>query len=93
MLRLPEHLQPEQYGHLEKGDKILEINGVPIKNQDQSEVGRYLRYSSCVSSDYACMFARTRPTDSCWYLISYTFVYQKVDMKYNDSGYGIVVCN
>lgn len=38
--RLPEHLQPEQYGHLEKGDKILEINGVPIKNQDQSEITR-----------------------------------------------------
>ena len=37
-LRLPEHLQPELYGNLEKGDKILEINGVPIKKQDQSEV-------------------------------------------------------
>ena len=44
--RLPAHLQPELYGNLEKGDKILEINGVPIKNQDQSEV------PTCISMQY-----------------------------------------
>ena len=36
--RLPSHLLPEEYGNLQKGDEIIEINGVPIRWQNQEEV-------------------------------------------------------
>ena len=64
MLRLPEHLQPEQYGHLEKGDKILEINGVPIKNQDQSEVyvGIFDIHHVYLHITHACLHVPDLPT-------------------------------
>ena len=39
--RLPSHLLPEEYGNLQKGDEIIEINGVPIRWQNQEEVGMH----------------------------------------------------
>ncbi|XP_065891451.1 LIM domain kinase 1-like [Dysidea avara] len=59
--RLPEHLQPELYGNLEKGDKILEINGVPIKNQDQSEINRL----TSLSGDNHIHLTIERKCDHC----------------------------
>ena len=41
--RLPAQLLPEDYGNLEKGDEIIEINGVPIKWQNQEEINKLLQ--------------------------------------------------
>jgi LIM domain kinase 1 len=40
--KLPHHLLPAEYGNLQKGDEIVEINGVSIKWQNQEEINRLL---------------------------------------------------